>query len=707
MRTRAFLLALSAPIILALTAGCGKDEPVVDDDGDGYTTLLDCDDENFDVNPGATELVGDGIDNDCDGFIDAIDGDGDGWLGVGPGELDCDDTNADIYPEAPELCDGLDNDCNGSVDDGVELPLYYADADLDGFGDPAASVETCVPIEGYIADNTDCDDTNPAVRPSASELCDELDNDCNGEIDDGALDASLYYLDNDADSFGDEDQFIETCAPPPGYTDVAEDCDDDRADVFPGALELCNNDVDDDCDGVLDACFQDLSNAWLRLDGPTSYGSAGMAWSVAGDADGDGLADLWVAAPYEDSAGTDAGAVWLVRGPFAEGDRTIGEDGIGFTGNADEQLGRMLTGDVDLNADGLPDVMFSAPRIKSTAGANAVGAVYVQFGPFVGQTSMPTGADLVIYGDAAWGRLGLGAFVADDVSGDGQPDLVLGAIYRGPSDRKESGTIYVMNGPFTPDSRDVTEADLVIRGGQAYDHLGDRLTLGDLDADGVQDFIIGIDEHDSVASDAGAIYLVYGGQSGEVDLSTDALRLDGTASGDNFGRAVALAGDLDGVGVSEIIVGAPGYDDATAGADAGAVYVLSGAAVAAGADLPTATLALIVGSAKSGGLGGAVAGGVDLDGDGLGELFLGAPNAGAQGEGEAYILRGSTAGVVSANDALAIFLGEEIADSAGGMIDFLPDLNGGAGSWLGISATSTDGVAADAGALYLLDGLAE
>ena len=58
-------------------------------------------------------------------------------------------------------------------------------------------------------------------------------------------------------------------------------------------------------------------------------------------------------------------------------------------------------------------------------------------------------------------------------------------------------------------------------------------------------------------------------------------------------------------------------------------------------------------------------------------------------------------------DALAIFLGEEIADSAGGMIDFLPDLNGGAGSWLGISATSTDGVAADAGALYLLDGLAE
>ncbi|MCK6521177.1 hypothetical protein L6R49_07020 [Myxococcota bacterium] len=707
MRTRTFLLAVSAPLFLALTAGCDKDEPVIDDDGDGYTTLLDCDDGNFDVNPGATELVGDGIDNNCDGFIDAIDGDGDGWLGVGPGELDCDDTNADIYPEAPELCDGLDNDCDGTVDEDVELPTYYADADLDGFGDAATSVETCTPPEGYISDSSDCDDTNPAVRPSASELCDELDNDCNGEIDDGALDASPYYRDNDADSFGDENERIDTCAPPPGYADVAEDCDDDRADVFPGALELCNNDVDDDCDGVLDGCFQDLSTAWMRLDGPTSYGSAGMTWSVAGDADGDGLQDLWVAAPYEDTAGTDAGAVWLVRGPFAEGTRTIGEDGVGFTGNADEQLGRMMKGDVDLNSDGLPDVMISAPRIKSTSGANAVGAVYVQFGPFAGETAMPTGADLVIYGDAAWGRLGLGAFVADDVSGDGEPDLVLGATYRGPTDRKESGTLYVMNGPFTPDSRDVTEADLVIRGGVAYDHLGDRLTLGDLDGDGIQEIIIGIDEHDSVASDAGAIYLVYGGQSGEVDLATDALRLDGSASGDNFGRALALAGDLDGDGVSELIVGAPGYDDATAGADAGAVYVLSGASVAAGADLATSTLALIVGSAKSGGLGGAVAGGADLDGDGVNELFLGASNAGAQGEGEAYILRGSTRGLASANDALAIFLGEEISDSAGGTIDFLPDLNGGAGSWLGISATSADGVAADAGALYLLDGLTE
>jgi hypothetical protein len=161
------------------------------------------------------------------------DSDMDGYQDDGNGGTDCDDENASVYPGAVELCDGLDNDCDWQVDEGVELITLYPDADGDGFGDMYTTwtEEACAVLTGYVADHTDCDDADATSYPGAPELCDVLDNDCDGWTDEPS--------DNDGD----------------GYTGSCsgsgEDCNDADAAVNPEAIETCNG-VDDNCDGWVD-----------------------------------------------------------------------------------------------------------------------------------------------------------------------------------------------------------------------------------------------------------------------------------------------------------------------------------------------------------------------------------------------------------------------------------------------------------------------
>ncbi|MGB5321206.1 MopE-related protein [Lutimonas sp.] len=170
------------------------DVQLIDEDGDGYVTLEneclpygDCDDSDADINPGAEEVCGDGIDNNCNGEIDEeceIDADGDGYS-VEQG--DCDDDNPDIYPGAEEICDDIDNDCDGEVDEEL-MTTFYEDLDGDGFGNPDTPIEMCSESTGYVIDNTDCDDNDTTVYPDAEEICgDGIDNNCDGETDEGCI----------------------------------------------------------------------------------------------------------------------------------------------------------------------------------------------------------------------------------------------------------------------------------------------------------------------------------------------------------------------------------------------------------------------------------------------------------------------------------------------------------------------------------------
>lgn len=194
----------------------------------------------------ADEQCDDGRCRACD------DRDHDGW-----GCSDCDDTNPLAYPGANEICDAIDNDCDGVVDEDVEV-AYYADADHDGYGQHESAVLACAAPPGFVADGTDCNDTDPTINPGRVEICDFRDNDCDGVIDEDVK--TTFYRDADGDGYGDPANTIVGCIQPSGFIAVADDCDDTRPDVNPGAAESCNA-RDDDCDGVVDGQTRACDNA--------------------------------------------------------------------------------------------------------------------------------------------------------------------------------------------------------------------------------------------------------------------------------------------------------------------------------------------------------------------------------------------------------------------------------------------------------------
>ncbi|MCB9679608.1 MAG: hypothetical protein H6737_31165 [Alphaproteobacteria bacterium] len=259
---------------------CIQPPGTVDDD-------TDCDDDDSAINPDAVETC-DGVDEDCDGVPDDgvptgdwyTDADGDGY-GTGtpttscaqpPGTAgqggDCNDAVASIRPGAAEACDGIDNDCDGMTDEGTVSQDWYADDDGDGFGAGPSTGNDCqAPNPGDVANHADCDDSDSGIRPGASEVCDGVDQDCDGQIDEG-VPVSSWYPDVDGDGYG-AGTAVQACAQPPATAGVAGDCNDGNPGIHPGATEVCDG-VDQDCVGGADNGV------------PTSN------WYLDGDADGYG-----------------------------------------------------------------------------------------------------------------------------------------------------------------------------------------------------------------------------------------------------------------------------------------------------------------------------------------------------------------------------------------------------------------------------------
>jgi hypothetical protein len=154
--------------------------------------------------------------------------------------------------EQPEVCDGLDNDCDGEVDEGLPKTTFFLDADGDGVGSTATK-EACAKPEGYSDKSTDCNDNNDKIFPGAEEVCNDTDDNCNGQVDEGVK-KNTYFVDSDGDGYGST-ATLQACALSPGLSDNSNDCNDNNKDIYPKAIELCN-DADDNCNGVADEGVQ-------------------------------------------------------------------------------------------------------------------------------------------------------------------------------------------------------------------------------------------------------------------------------------------------------------------------------------------------------------------------------------------------------------------------------------------------------------------
>jgi len=632
-------------------------------------------------------------------LLGTTDEDGDGFA---PSDGDCDDFDAAVYPGADELCDGFDNDCDGQADgaDAIDAATWYLDRDGDGFG--GTPYLACSGPPGASATSEDCDDGQAGRYPGADELCNRVDEDCDDTIDEGLVTEGSTWADQDQDGYGDSEWPLSACQAGLVTADQDGDCDDQDPDVNPGVAEVCNDGLDNDCDGTANDCdpsgSRTLGEALARLlaqdegdllDGPTLPGAA------VADVDGDGELDVLVGAPGRDEGGDNTGMAYLVHGPMS-GDVSLSGASLRLQGeHGDADFGCSVAISPDLVGNGLPDLVIAA-RSSDLGGSNS-GAVHVVPATDSGHVATP-GTGATLYG-GSYDHLGDGLATPGDLTGDGVADLVIGAITDSYA-ASEGGAWFLVPGPVTA-SRAVDDDAWRIYSADAGTRAGASVAVGDLSGDGVPDLLLGSHTDSEVASYSGAVWVVHGPVTADLNLAQADVKITGLVAQDQVGRCPAVAPDLDGDGLDDLVVDALG-DDTTA-QEAGAAYVFYQQALQM--DLTHADAALL-GAKADDNAGYCTAGAGDVNGDGDNDLLVSAKYSddGGSQAGTVYLMLDRPTGTAVLADVAVIYNGESDADNAGhGLLGGFDVNHDGLADWL-VSAPSAMGSEDDAGAVYIMVG---
>ena len=392
-----------------------------------------------------------------------------------------------------------------------------------------------------------------------------------------------------------------------------------------------------------------LADADASYLGESPYDESGTALGCAGDVNDDGFDDVLIGASNNDRGGNNAGAAYLVHGS-ASGwgrDLELSTAATVYVGeHTQDHAGCSVAGAGDVNDDGFDDFLVGADG--SDDNGPSAGEAYLVLGGAMASLDVALSlADGSFVGEFSWDLAGSAVAGAGDVDGDGFDDLLIAAP-GSDAGGNYSGQVYLVLGHGAGWAADtiLTTADASFVGEAANDHAGAALAgVGDVDGDGIDDFVVGAWGSAAGGSDAGQTYLVRGRTTGwatGVDLGTSDASFVGEAPDDESGSALAGAGDLNGDGLADFLIGARGSD--AGGSDAGEIYVIlgvSGGGWGLGLDLGLAS-ASFLGEATDDLAGSAVAGVGDFDGDGLDDLLVGVPDSDAAGTdvGQVYLALG-------------------------------------------------------------------
>jgi hypothetical protein len=739
----------------------------VDDDDDGHDALAcggdDCDDADPDRFPDNPEIC-DALDHDedCDPTtVSDRDRDGDGHSDAACCNVasdgtrtcggDCDDFSLSVRPGAREVCNEIDEDCDGNIDEGVAR-TFHRDADRDGFGCTCAdAVTACSAPPGYVEDESDCDDTLAAYHPGANgtcglcpapyrrlETCDGLDDDCSGIVDDDAAADACAIANGTGTCSGGACTFVScnpghhrcgatcvastspagcgtSCTPCPAPSLSTATCDgfvcgftcaagtslvggacDPRAPrpLAPASsatvtsarptfrwvlvsgtngarVEVCR---DRGCATVVATIDASGSSATPTTDLPTGvlfWRLRGRIGAVAGaamsatwqvtvgarsapvsaaygstlDLNGDGLADLAAGALLADWTEADTGTVRVYRGSSAGMTLSSGTTLVGPEGGG-SYFGESVASAGDVNGDGYSDLIVGAAGNFTTS----TGRAHLYLGGASGLADTPS---RTLSGPSTFSNFGVAVTGAGDVNGDGYADVVVGA----PS-ATGGGRAYVYHGSASGLSSTVVATLLTPYG--LNSRFGETLAgAGDVNADGYGDLLVGAH---GASGNNGAFLLYLGSSSGLV--ATPAFTFVGTEAGARLATAIAFAGDVNGDGYSDAVLGSRSGSGVP-----GSAYLFFGSTMGF-APVPVT----LVGPDEVGGLFGiGVAGAGDVNRDGYSDIAIGASSAG--GTGRVYVHLGGPSGVTPV--AATVLVGLDPSGSGfGGALSGLDDVNG-------------------------------
>jgi hypothetical protein len=516
----------------------------------------------------------------------------------------------------------------------------------------------------------------------------------------------------DDDSAGDDDDSADPLdADGDGYR-VDVDCDDHDPAVHPGAWEDPDDGFDGNCDGI-DA--NSLGAAPVIFVGEEQGNYAGRAVASAGDVDGDGLDDLLVGAPHNDDGGTMAGKAYLLLGSSlpANGSYSVGDADASFVGESSHDLaGWTVASAGDTDGDGLDDVLIGA--YSNSQGAQNAGKTYVFRGATVahgGDFPLST-ADVALigFGEDTCSASALAS--AGDVDGDGLADVLVGA----PNDSHngdQAGKTYLVLGVSMLGGGNLSLAygDASFVGESQHDNSGWAVaSAGDVDGDGLDDLLVGAPEAGANGMSSGAAYLVLGSMAsagGAYTLANVHARLAGEDEFDRAGYSLAPAGDVDGDGLADVLVGAYRAGGGANAYEAGRSYLVLGASLATGGEFDLVDAdGRFIGERLGDMAGSAVASAGDVDGDGLSDLLIAAAWHDDE-TGKVYLLLGASTWYgahYELETADVAFVGEAGGDYAGRGISPAGDIDGDGRDDLLIGASNAPDTYGEltAGRVYLL-----